>query len=163
VIRALALAPPLACIQRRTWSSHRSTFAGPARGGQAAKTRRSVNVDFRRTRRSHWKGRPDTRRTEWPTPKPGPVSAKLGPCSRLPTKTERSGSTSTSSGSRSDIEADHETLRARGVEVDAEVAREGRSRHPLFDTDRDLGNATVPPKFFFRDIDGNRFLIVEAG
>jgi len=65
--------------------------------------------------------------------------------------------------STEDIEADHETLRARGVEVEAEVAREGRSRHLLFDTDRDMGNATVPPKFFFRDIDGNRFLIVEAG
>jgi catechol 2,3-dioxygenase-like lactoylglutathione lyase family enzyme len=65
--------------------------------------------------------------------------------------------------STDDIEADHATLRARGVEVDAEVAREGRARHLLFDTDRDMGNATVPPMFFFRDIDGNRFLIVEAG
>jgi catechol 2,3-dioxygenase-like lactoylglutathione lyase family enzyme len=61
------------------------------------------------------------------------------------------------------IEADHATLRARGVEVDAVVAREGRSRHLLFDTDRDMGNATVPAMFFLRDIDGNRFLIVEAG
>jgi catechol 2,3-dioxygenase-like lactoylglutathione lyase family enzyme len=65
--------------------------------------------------------------------------------------------------STEDIEADHATLRARGVEVDAEVAREGRARHLLFDTDREMGNATVPPMFFFRDIDGNRFLIVEAG
>lgn len=65
--------------------------------------------------------------------------------------------------STGDIEADHATLRARGVEVDAEVAREGRARHLLFDTDREMGNATVPPMFFFRDIDGNRFLVVEAG
>jgi len=65
--------------------------------------------------------------------------------------------------STEDIEADHAALRARDVEVDAEVAREGRARHLLFDTDRDMGNATVPPMFFFRDIDGNRFLIVEAG
>ena len=62
-----------------------------------------------------------------------------------------------------DIEADREALRARGVEVDAEVAREGRARHLLFDSAREMGNATVPPMFFFRNIDGNRFLIVEAG
>jgi hypothetical protein len=60
--------------------------------------------------------------------------------------------------STDDIEADHETLRARGVEVDAEVARGGRARHLLFDTDRHMANATVPPMFFFRDVDGNRFL-----
>jgi catechol 2,3-dioxygenase-like lactoylglutathione lyase family enzyme len=64
--------------------------------------------------------------------------------------------------STEDIEADHATLRARGVEVDAEVARGGRARQLLFDTDREMRNATVPPMFFFRDIDGNRFLIVEA-
>jgi catechol 2,3-dioxygenase-like lactoylglutathione lyase family enzyme len=62
-----------------------------------------------------------------------------------------------------DIDAAHETLRARGVEVDADVARDGRPRHLLFATDRRMGNATVPPMFFFRDVDGNRFLIVEAG
>jgi hypothetical protein len=52
---------------------------------------------------------------------------------------------------------------ARGVDVDAEVARGGRARHLLFDTDRNMANATVPPLFFFRDVDGNRFLIVEPG
>jgi catechol 2,3-dioxygenase-like lactoylglutathione lyase family enzyme len=62
-----------------------------------------------------------------------------------------------------DIEAEHAALRARGVEVDPEVARDGRPRQLLFDADRDMRNATVPPMFFFRDIDGNRFLIVEAG
>jgi catechol 2,3-dioxygenase-like lactoylglutathione lyase family enzyme len=61
------------------------------------------------------------------------------------------------------IDADHARLRARGVEVDAEVARDGRARHLLFDADREMRNATVPPMFFFRDVDGNRFLIVEAG
>jgi catechol 2,3-dioxygenase-like lactoylglutathione lyase family enzyme len=65
--------------------------------------------------------------------------------------------------STEDIETDHATLRARGVEVDPEVARDGRARHLLFDADRDMANATVPPMFFFRDVDGNRFLIVEAG
>jgi catechol 2,3-dioxygenase-like lactoylglutathione lyase family enzyme len=65
--------------------------------------------------------------------------------------------------STNNIEADHEVLRARGVEVDPEVARGGRARQLLFDTNRQMGNATVPPMFFFRDVDGNRFLIVEAG
>ena len=60
-----------------------------------------------------------------------------------------------------DIDADHATLRARGVEADAEVARDGRARHLLFDADRDMRDATVPRMFFFRDIDGNRFLMVE--
>jgi catechol 2,3-dioxygenase-like lactoylglutathione lyase family enzyme len=61
-----------------------------------------------------------------------------------------------------DIDADHARLRASGVEVDPEVARGGRARHLLFDAGRDMANATVPPMFFFRDVDGNRFLIVEA-
>ena len=62
-----------------------------------------------------------------------------------------------------DIDAAHATLRARGVEVDADVARDGRARPLLFDTGRRMRNATVPSMFFFRDIDGNRFLMVEAG
>jgi catechol 2,3-dioxygenase-like lactoylglutathione lyase family enzyme len=45
-----------------------------------------------------------------------------------------------------DIDADHATLRERGVDVDAEVMRMG---------------GPVPPMFFFRDPDGNRLLIVE--
>jgi catechol 2,3-dioxygenase-like lactoylglutathione lyase family enzyme len=47
-----------------------------------------------------------------------------------------------------DVEADHASLRARGVEADAEVMRMG---------------GPVPPMFFFRDPDGNRFLIVQTG
>jgi hypothetical protein len=50
---------------------------------------------------------------------------------------------------------------------DKSIGGRGRARGPraalLFDTGRQMGNATVPPMFFFRDIDGNRFLIVEAG
>jgi catechol 2,3-dioxygenase-like lactoylglutathione lyase family enzyme len=61
-----------------------------------------------------------------------------------------------------DIEADHAALRARGVDVDPEVARGGRARHLLFDADRDMTNATVPAMFFLRDVDENRFLIVAA-
>jgi catechol 2,3-dioxygenase-like lactoylglutathione lyase family enzyme len=45
-----------------------------------------------------------------------------------------------------DIEADHASLRARGVEADEAVMRMGDP---------------VPPMFFFRDPDGNSFLIVE--
>jgi catechol 2,3-dioxygenase-like lactoylglutathione lyase family enzyme len=45
-----------------------------------------------------------------------------------------------------DVDADHADLQARGVDVDAAVMRMG---------------APVPPMFFFRDADGNRFMIVE--
>jgi catechol 2,3-dioxygenase-like lactoylglutathione lyase family enzyme len=45
-----------------------------------------------------------------------------------------------------DIESDHAELRARGVDADEAVMRMGDP---------------VPPMFFFRDPDGNRFLIVE--
>ena len=45
-----------------------------------------------------------------------------------------------------DIDADHASLRARGVDADEAVMRMGDP---------------VPPMFFFRDPDGNRFLIIE--
>jgi catechol 2,3-dioxygenase-like lactoylglutathione lyase family enzyme len=45
-----------------------------------------------------------------------------------------------------DVDADHANLLARGVEADAEVMRMGDP---------------VPPMFFFRDPDGNRFLNVQ--
>jgi catechol 2,3-dioxygenase-like lactoylglutathione lyase family enzyme len=45
-----------------------------------------------------------------------------------------------------DIDADHADLKAKGVDVDPEVMRMGDP---------------VPPMFFFRDPDGNNFLIVE--
>ncbi len=59
-----------------------------------------------------------------------------------------------------DIEADHATLRARGVDVDAEIARAGRQRPGLFSLAASVRDP-VPPQFFFRDPDGNRFLIVQ--
>ncbi len=45
-----------------------------------------------------------------------------------------------------DVDADHATLGDRGVDVDEEVMRMGDD---------------VPPMFFFRDPDGNRYLIVQ--
>jgi catechol 2,3-dioxygenase-like lactoylglutathione lyase family enzyme len=45
-----------------------------------------------------------------------------------------------------DIDADYAGLRARGVEADEEVMRMGDP---------------VPPMFFFRDPDGNRFVIIQ--
>jgi hypothetical protein len=59
-----------------------------------------------------------------------------------------------------DIEADHATLRARGVDVDAEIARKGKRRSGLVSIEATVGDP-VPPQFFFRDTDGNRFLIVQ--
>lgn len=60
-----------------------------------------------------------------------------------------------------DIEADHATLRARGVEVDAEIARAGTPRTGLMSVAVTVADP-VPPQFFFRDLDGNRFLLVQA-
>jgi catechol 2,3-dioxygenase-like lactoylglutathione lyase family enzyme len=60
-----------------------------------------------------------------------------------------------------DIEADHATLRARGVTVEG-IARKGKRRTGLISIDVSVGDP-VPAQFFFRDIDGNRFLIVESG
>jgi catechol 2,3-dioxygenase-like lactoylglutathione lyase family enzyme len=47
-----------------------------------------------------------------------------------------------------DADADHASMRASGVDVDEAVMRMGDP---------------VPPMFFFRDPDGNSFLIVERG
>jgi catechol 2,3-dioxygenase-like lactoylglutathione lyase family enzyme len=58
-----------------------------------------------------------------------------------------------------DIEAAHATLRARGAEVDTEIARAGTSRSGL--VDRRGVEDPVPPQFFVRDPDGNRFPIVQ--
>ena len=59
-----------------------------------------------------------------------------------------------------DIESDHATLRARGVDVDAEIARKGAGRSGLISIEV-IVEDPMPPQFFFRDIDGNRFLIVD--
>jgi catechol 2,3-dioxygenase-like lactoylglutathione lyase family enzyme len=61
-----------------------------------------------------------------------------------------------------DIEAAHETLGARGVDVDVEIARAGTDRPGLISTDATVPDP-VPSQFFFRDPDGNRFLIVQPG
>lgn len=47
-----------------------------------------------------------------------------------------------------DVDADHASLKAQGVDVDEEVSRMG---------------GTVPPMFWFRDQDANSFLIVQGG
>ena len=61
-----------------------------------------------------------------------------------------------------DIDADHATLRARGVDVDEEIARKGKRRPGLTSLDVTIGDP-VPSQFFFRDSEGNRFLIVQPG
>ena len=63
--------------------------------------------------------------------------------------------------STTDIEADHSALLARGVDVDAAVARTGGSRLGLISKTAIVVDP-MPPQFTFRDIDGNRFLVVEV-
>ena len=62
----------------------------------------------------------------------------------------------------SDIEADHRTFRAAGVEVDDVIARTGTPRTGLIAQTVSVPDP-VPAQFFFRDLDGNRFLIVQPG
>jgi catechol 2,3-dioxygenase-like lactoylglutathione lyase family enzyme len=59
-----------------------------------------------------------------------------------------------------DIEADHAILRARGVDVDAEIARTGTPRSGLVSNAVSVEDP-VPAQFFVRDPDGNRYLIVQ--
>lgn len=59
-----------------------------------------------------------------------------------------------------DIEADHAALRAGGVDVDEEIARTGTARSGLVSIEASVPDP-VPAQFFFRDLDGNRFLIVQ--
>jgi catechol 2,3-dioxygenase-like lactoylglutathione lyase family enzyme len=59
-----------------------------------------------------------------------------------------------------DIESAHVTLRARGVDVDAKISRKGTGRPGLISIEV-IVEDPVPPQFFFRDLDGNRFLIVD--
>jgi catechol 2,3-dioxygenase-like lactoylglutathione lyase family enzyme len=58
------------------------------------------------------------------------------------------------------IEADHATLLANGVDIDATIARKGTTRAGLISTDVTITDP-VPAQFCFRDPDGNRFLIVQ--
>jgi catechol 2,3-dioxygenase-like lactoylglutathione lyase family enzyme len=59
-----------------------------------------------------------------------------------------------------DIAADHAALLAAGVDVDPEIAGAGSTRSGLVSTDTSVSDP-VPAQFFFRDPDGNRFLIVQ--
>ena len=61
-----------------------------------------------------------------------------------------------------DIRADHASLHAKGVVVDAGVAQTGTSRPGLVSVDAAIEDP-VPAQFFFRDPDGNRFLVVQPG
>ena len=61
-----------------------------------------------------------------------------------------------------DIEADHAALREGGVDVDAEIAGTGGRRSGLVSLEVTIPDP-VPAQFFFRDPDGNRFLIVQSG
>ncbi|HEX3317432.1 MAG TPA: VOC family protein [Solirubrobacteraceae bacterium] len=56
------------------------------------------------------------------------------------------GSVTNISFATTDVEATHAELRARGIDVDAEVSRFGDP---------------VPPLFFLRDPDGNQLMVVE--
>ena len=64
----------------------------------------------------------------------------------LPREGESTGIETRVGFATEDADADHAQLKARGVEVDDTVMRMGDP---------------VPPMFFFRDLDGNKFLIVE--
>jgi catechol 2,3-dioxygenase-like lactoylglutathione lyase family enzyme len=64
----------------------------------------------------------------------------------LPREGESTGIDARVAFASEDVDADHATLQERGVDVDEEVMRMGDP---------------VPPMFFFRDLDGNKFLIVQ--
>ena len=63
--------------------------------------------------------------------------------------------------SASDIDAEHATLHERGVNVDNQIARKGTPREGLLSRDVSIADP-VPAQFFMRDLDGNRFLVVES-
>jgi catechol 2,3-dioxygenase-like lactoylglutathione lyase family enzyme len=60
--------------------------------------------------------------------------------------------------SSADVTADHAELRARGVDVDQQILREG---DPVVHWSG-AGLAGIPAMFLFRDPDGNSFLIVQS-
>jgi catechol 2,3-dioxygenase-like lactoylglutathione lyase family enzyme len=60
-----------------------------------------------------------------------------------------------------DIEAAHAALAAKGVAVSG-IARQGTHRTGLFSDDAVVKDP-MPPQFYFRDPDGNRFLVVQPG
>ncbi len=78
----------------------------------------------------------------------GPRGAATGIALVPPRTGERTGIETRVAFTTSDVVADHADLRGRGVEADVEITDPG---------------APTPPMFFFRDPDGNRFLVVERG
>lgn len=60
-----------------------------------------------------------------------------------------------------DIDAAHAELAARGIDVDAQIARPGAPAVIKLGAVEQAG--PVPPMFYFRDPDGNSFLIVQPG
>jgi catechol 2,3-dioxygenase-like lactoylglutathione lyase family enzyme len=60
-----------------------------------------------------------------------------------------------------DIDAVHDSLSSQGVDIDREIGRDGTARSGLVSSALVVQDP-VPPQFFVRDPDGNRFLIVEA-
>ncbi len=66
----------------------------------------------------------------------------------LPREGESTGIETRVAFTTEDADADHAQLKARGVDVDETVMRMGDP---------------VPPMFFFRDPDGNRFMAVQRG
>lgn len=59
-----------------------------------------------------------------------------------------------------DVESIHAALKSRGVSI-SDIGREGTARTGLFADDVSVTNP-VPPQFYFRDPDGNRFLVVQV-
>ncbi|MFI0814808.1 VOC family protein [Streptomyces sp. NPDC021098] len=79
----------------------------------------------------------------------GPAGAPTGIALVLPREGQQASAYATGLILTSeDIDADHATLRSRGVDTDPEVQRWG---------------APVPPMFSFRDADGNALMVVENG
>lgn len=62
----------------------------------------------------------------------------------------------------SHIETDRRALRAAGVEVDNVIYRSGAAGAGLIAKTTSVPDP-VPAQFFFRDVDSNRFLIVQQG
>ena len=60
-----------------------------------------------------------------------------------------------------DIDAAHAEMKARGVDVDPEVARAGAPAEIQIGPVKMAG--PVPPMFYFRDPDGNSVLLVQPG
>lgn len=61
-----------------------------------------------------------------------------------------------------DVAGLHARLLARGVDVDPEIASAGTARSGLVSSAVRVDDP-VPPQFFLRDPDGNRFLVVQSG